>query len=75
MANNRIYIRCKACGQLLPLGKRYLSEYFYQCNDKADLYDRLNDFYLGHIFCNDNGPDCFEIAYEYTPEFKEEDTE
>lgn len=75
MANNRIFLRCKACGEELPLGKRFLDGYFYNCNHPTDLYYRLSNFYHKHTFCNDNGPDCFEISYAYEPEFEEEEKE
>ena len=65
MANNRIYLRCKACGEEFFLGKRfsdgyYISEYpdFYE----KPFMDRMNDFYEKHNHRNE--PDCFEISYE-----------
>lgn len=53
MANNRIYIRCKQCGDVLYLGKTFGSCYYWY-NYKEDgehLEDRLNAFYDKHEFC------------------------
>ncbi len=69
MADNRIYLRCKACGETLFLGKRSGGGYFYNGYGAPPLEERLNEFYDKHEWCNDHGLDCFEIEYEIEPEF------
>lgn len=71
MANNRIYLRCAACGEHFFLGKRlaqgyWLSNYHPEC---GDIEDQLNVFYNQHVYCKGNGEDCFEIEYEMDREF------
>ena len=54
MANNRIYLRCKQCGETLFLGKCGLSEYYWQFfgeHQDTHLEDELNDFFKKHCFC------------------------
>ena len=51
MANNRIYLRCRACGETLYLGKTYLCGFFYMDYDDSSLVRKLNDFYLKHNYC------------------------
>lgn len=51
MANNRIYLRCKKCGDVLCLGKTFGSD--YRCNEEH-LLDKLNVFYLKHTMCMDD---------------------
>ena len=74
MANNRIYLKCKACGETLYLGKRLTDGYYHTDYPDEDgnikpLGRKLNDFYEKHTYCNDHGLDCFEIEYEIDPEF------
>lgn len=51
MANNRIYLRCRGCGEVLFLGKSYLGGFYYTSYDDAPLERRLNDFYEKHNYC------------------------
>lgn len=51
MANNRIYLRCKQCGDVLCLGKTFGSD--YRCNEEY-LLDKINYFYLKHTMCMDD---------------------
>ena len=70
MANNRMYLRCKACGETFFLGKRFGGGYYigqYEKYKGVSLMDRLNKFYDDHEYCGENGPDCFELIYEETP--------
>ena len=51
MANNRIYLRCKGCGETLFLGKCFgMGFYWHDYNDgkKGTLSDQLNAFYDKH---------------------------
>lgn len=67
MANNRMYLRCKACGEELYLGKHFMSGWYYENyhRDKVLLEDQLNEFYSEHIYCNGFPLECFEIHYEF----------
>ena len=53
MANNRMYLRCRTCGDIFFLGKTYdlgyytLDDYY----ENKSLIDSLNDFYDEHNFC------------------------
>lgn len=51
MANNRMYLRCKHCGEILFLGKTYSSGYYYDNYNKESLEIKLNNFYDKHNFC------------------------
>ena len=52
MANNRIYLRCRGCGEVLFLGKSYLGGFYYPSYDDVPLERRLNDFYEKHNYCS-----------------------
>lgn len=69
MANNRLYIRCRVCGEELCIGKHFGYTYFTPDNETDK---KLNEFYEKHAFCPkhqdgfaDRGD--FEIAYEIEP--------
>ena len=51
MANNRIYLRCKGCGDTLFLGKTFLHGYYWDPYGGKPLEDRLNEFYDKHNYC------------------------
>ena len=70
MANNRIYLECKGCGEKFFMGKRFGDAYFISDYpaDKKPFKDRLNDFYENHFYCKDEGADCFKISYEFEDE-------
>ena len=51
MANNRIYLRCKGCGDTLFLGKTFLRGYYWDPHGGKPLEDRLNEFYDKHNYC------------------------
>ncbi|MDO5003595.1 MAG: hypothetical protein Q4E39_05160 [bacterium] len=79
MANNRMYIRCKQCGEILFIGKT-MSDGYYLSN--KNIYNDLNCFYSQHNWCskeknlsdinycdtplgiNEHNDNRFEIAYE-----------
>ena len=79
MANNRIYIKCRACGKEFFLGKESGFGYYWHNyhEDGEHLEDKLNNFFDKHYFCDgcaeaqpngiDGWPDHFEIAYEFEP--------
>ena len=68
MANNRIYLKCRGCGEVLYLGKRYAGAYWYSDYEGKDLKTKLNDFYDEHWDCRGSSFDNFEIAYEDEPD-------
>lgn len=79
MANNRMFIRCKQCGEILGIGKT-MSDGYYLSN--KNILNDLNTFYGQHNWCNkeknmsdisycdtplgidDHNDNNFEIAYE-----------
>lgn len=63
MAKNRMYLRCKACGDILFLGRTM--GYGYHLFDK-EIYYNLNDFYEEHNFC-DKEKNKDDIEYCDTP--------
>lgn len=67
MASNRIYLRCKECGEKLYLGKRLGEDYWYDDYDGISLKMKLNDFYSDHYFKHFSKQDCFDICYEIEP--------
>lgn len=79
MANDRMYLRCRACGDTMYLGKSFLRGFFYENYDRdaKTLDEKLNDFYDKHTYCGCGAPEncrmcgnntaldgCFEIVYE-----------
>ena len=88
MADNRMYIKCRACGKMVYLGKRLFSPCYHWENyygEGVHLEDKINDFFKKHTFCDgwkemqpdgvDGWPDHFEIAYESEPCWKGEEDE
>ena len=61
MANNRIYLRCRGCGDALYLGKSYLSGFHFQRLSGPPLENRLNDFFETHNYCGGHGRDAFHL--------------
>ena len=71
MANNRIYLKCNACGKTLFLGKSFMSGYHYVNYERItnrfakSLETLLNEFYDEHAYCGDCHNDGdFSIEYE-----------
>jgi hypothetical protein len=75
MANNRLYIRCRACGEVFFVGKSFLAGFYYGIEGQP-LEDKLNAFYDKHTYCCKD-PDrcsredehcasdgCYELVYE-----------
>ena len=58
MANNRIYLRCKQCGDVLYLGKTFSSCYYRNLGEKS-LEEKLNEFYEKHEVCIDELKDNY----------------
>ena len=90
MADNRIFLRCKNCGEVLFLGKRIGGGYYVDdghYGKDETLLSRLNAFYEKHQWEDTNmrieaedvsgrwkGLDCFEIIYEMDDDFTEKVT-
>ena len=72
MANNRIYLKCNVCGEMLYLGKSFAMGYYWENYGKLNgdpnsppLEDRLNEFFEKHTYCNNEGNDGdYSIEYE-----------
>lgn len=76
MADNRIYLRCSACGGELFLGKRFTESYYFdRYTNPQSLEDRINEFFEKHENCNNRGYDCFDISYDYDRVFYPDDEE
>lgn len=69
MANSRIMLTCKHCGEQFAIGKGYFGSYFTR-NEKMN--EQLNEFYskhsmgecTGEIDCSDDAKDHFVILEE-----------
>ena len=62
MANNRIYLACKECGERLYLGKTYGQGYFWEQYNGKCLQMSLNEFFDRHDNC---GETCYEVEYDH----------
>lgn len=58
MANQRLYIRCKNCGQCICIARNYGGEYV----SYGDNLLRLDDFFFDHFICT---PIRFDSKDEY----------
>ena len=50
MANNRLYIRCKQCGEVIYLAKHFGGS-LHTADYNGDFIDKLNDFWEEHCYC------------------------
>ena len=62
MANNRLYIRCKQCGDVICIGKHFCDPLHLSIYDDVPFEDRLNEFYHEHYYCQNN-----QIEYKNSP--------
>ena len=51
MANNRLYIRCKQCGELCFLGKHFGKHWDFDKNIQGAV---LEKFFVDHCFCDES---------------------
>ena len=58
MANERLYLRCRACGDTLYLGKSFLGGFYYGAADRGHLESELSDFYEKHTYCCYDPDNC-----------------
>ena len=72
MANNRIYLRCKNCGDGFFLGKSYgINYYTDDVYYKDNFVKELNKFYEEHCLCNKEINK--EMVKYLEPRFKKEE--
>lgn len=67
MANNRMYLRCRACGEKFFLGKHFCRNWYlenYREIEGGSIQEQLNKFYSEHIYCKGRPLECFDIVYE-----------
>ena len=68
MANNRMYLRCKACGCGVLLAKSHGAGYAtpsYSVGFEAQLDERVDGFFNKHDDCENNlEGEGYELAYE-----------
>ena len=78
MANNRLYIRCKACGEGIFIGKHFASE-LHLVNrynpDSEGFVARLNRFYHDHYYCTSGRPYYLELCEEFAGEMTDTKTD
>lgn len=67
MANNRLYIRCKGCGDSTMITKNFGEPY---CLDENEV-KKLNSFFSDHAFCVDVGYMTIGGRFELFDEFDE----
>ena len=83
MANNRMFLRCKGCGQVIMLGKTFGHEWHFSKSDE-EKGEALAEFLKNHSHCCDDldAETCggvspfddarfepFELAYENQEDF------
>lgn len=76
MANDRMFIRCKECGELLYLGKTFSDERGYFCVTRtpAQSGEMLYDFFRKHSTCGQayiTPANYYEIVYESDNDFND----
>jgi len=73
MANDRMYIRCKGCGDLHYLAKCYDDGYF-TTHEGEELRQGLDDFFDRHKWCyRDKYYGGFELVYESDEDAESDD--
>lgn len=72
MANNRMYLRCRTCGEVFMIGKTYQNGYFIGNLSPNNFYNQLNNFYDKHYCCFNKPKD---LKYELVLKPKEVNTE
>lgn len=63
MANNRMFIRCRTCGNYIHIGS-ILGGFPYVCTTNKE---ELQDFFLKHYICTEeqNNEDYLEPKFKY----------
>ena len=70
MANNRLYIRCKQCGDVIFIGKHFCDSLKLSAEPET-FVNALNDFYYEHYYCQ-NGVKEYRNSPIYSLELCEE---
>lgn len=52
MANNRMFLRCRKCGETLLFGTNFGREWLCTHYEQGHLEDKLNKFFFEHCFCD-----------------------
>lgn len=74
MANNRMYLKCRSCGESIYIGGELMTPYWIDKRDgkNEDFRDDLNEFYEKHHYCYEgdtnseiNTTNQFTLAYEF----------
>lgn len=68
MANDRLYIQCMECGELLFVAKRGLGEWYVW---DVEYEDRLNDFFIEHYLKCGNNTSRYRFVSEFDETFPE----
>ena len=67
MANNRLYLRCRQCGEMLFLSKHFLSPWHID----LDKLEEINEFLDKHCDCANRKYDVFWNSFDLVSEFGE----
>ncbi len=71
MAYNRIYLRCRVCGEMFMLAKSYGVGFYREDYNGKDWKVELNNFYDKHTFCQ-GSTDEGDYVLEYETPTKTE---
>lgn len=73
MADDRMWLKCKVCGEAFCLGKTYLCNGYFSVKNPEQYFKDLMAFYGKHAICvaRDNKPSTqtFELIYETDEDF------
>lgn len=66
MAENRLYLRCRQCGEML-----FLSKYFYDnpWHIEPDKLKEINKFFDDHNYCENDKYDVYFNSFDLVSEF------
>ena len=67
MANNRMWIRCKCCGEFVGIGK-HLAGPWYVPNEH--LNKTLDDFFSKHAWCENTDSPFYDEKYSHSNMFE-----
>lgn len=75
MADDRMYLKCKVCGEACYIGKTYICKGYYTEKAPKEYHDKLMAFFDKHAACiaDDGKPktQTFELLYESDDAFNE----
>lgn len=67
MANNRMMIRCRSCGQYIIIAKHFLTPW----RTVPNLDDKLTEFFNEHYYCKTRNHYVYHNSFELISEFRE----